>query len=640
MAAETKRETGPRDLPAEIVENILDGVDAGDAESALASDLFSVDAEAWRIDRRCRTTKKRRLVAAGDLAALKYIRKRRAARFVLQDLSLTARGGHLKAVMWLYKRAKGGYPCRAIKEASAGGHIDVVWWLCQKIAIRPGAIDAAVDAAAEGGHQDVVDYLIEDHGGKGTPLAILWAVKNGHADVVRRLYWTCPSNASAYYKGADYDWDPRSDRGYRNAAVTNGAGDCFGLLDVACSTGRADIVDFLWEGRVARWTPDLFCWAANADGIAMIDFIHAHYARLCAGIDPATFQRHNVMSVVARKGSVSAAVAWRHVLASDFTPASAVVAVECGHGALFRFMDVTLGVPIDYRTCLIAAAGNGHANLVGQMLDKGQVVDDSVLYSAAYNGHAHIVKMLYDRGDNNSTFSSMLLLASKYCDADTVMRVRKFGRARVKRSALTNAIVRGRVDLVDAMCDDPDHWQWPREAVVDHEIAVARAIRHPKFVVDHVLDQAIIEGSVEAVDAIMRVRQRLTPDQPYVPPYHTFHRLYFDAIKHLHARYGIAWSAPCTHEITCLVHAVITRGGTDDVRWLYERGLLEPDTVSCAMVAAANKGHLSTVEFLWDRGFRPDALDEPRCRLCVDHPAEDHHAAQAFLREKVAVLST
>ncbi|AVK76379.1 hypothetical protein pneo_cds_772 [Pandoravirus neocaledonia] len=246
--------TSTQDLSAEVAGLVLDKLGADDVESALKAGIFVVDADAEQTRRRCQTTKKRRLVADGDLSALKRIRKKRNARFVFQDVTLAAKGGHLDAVVWLCKHARGGYPCRVIQEASAGGHLAVVKWLCEagRIAIRPGAIDGAIDAAAKQGHDDVIDYLTTNHGGKGTPTGLFWAVRNGHTDTIRHLCAICPENASAYYRITHngnslspeimLSDDPKAADAIEVEAVAKDHPEAFGLFDLACLMGRIDVI--------------------------------------------------------------------------------------------------------------------------------------------------------------------------------------------------------------------------------------------------------------------------------------------------------------------------------------------------------------------------------------------------------------
>ncbi|AVK76598.1 Ankyrin repeat domain containing protein [Pandoravirus neocaledonia] len=453
--------TGTRNLAPEVVGLILDKLDAGDADNALKSGAFAVDADAEGTRRRCRTTKKRHLVSNGDLAALKRIRKKRSARFVFQDVTLAARGGHLDAVVWLCKHARGGYPRRVIQEAAAGGHLAVVKWLCESgcIAIRPGAIDAAMDAAAKQGHADVIDYLATSRDGKGTPVGLFWAVRNGHADTVRRLCAICPENAGAYYyvayKGRaipadmvlDGDLDTTNGVAIDVAARDHDSG-AFGLFDLACFMGRTNIVEWLWKQGLGKWTQHLYHMAANPRGTGMVDFLYARRSSLEAGIAPDQFRDESVVATAALGGSVARVAAWHFGMSMPVVLSRSDVAAVAarGHLDMIKFLH-TKGAPVHPHTCLLEACEGGSVEVVAYMIDAGAAIDKQAVENAVRHGHSDIVRLLYARGGGIKVDKWVLYHAVRHCDAGAVMLLRKIGRAPVKSRTIIRPVLRGRPDI-------------------------------------------------------------------------------------------------------------------------------------------------------------------------------------------------
>ncbi|AVK76599.1 hypothetical protein pneo_cds_992 [Pandoravirus neocaledonia] len=121
-------------------------------------------------------------------------------------------------------------------------------------------------------------------------------------------------------------------------------------------------------------------------------------------------------------------------------------------------------------------------------------------------------------------------------------------------------------------------------------------------------------------------------------PDHFGRRTHFDAICRVTARCKVAWD-----DEDYTINNAIMRGGLRVVQWFHARGLLDGqrrDKVISAMPYAATNGKRSTVEFLWEHGFRPSTMQSPPlCGVCDDQPAEGHYAAQAFLREKIAEVA-
>ncbi|AVK76312.1 Ankyrin repeat domain containing protein [Pandoravirus neocaledonia] len=643
MAAMSPR-VGTRDFCHEVVGLVLDHLDSDDVDRALGSGIFSIDADAERTRRRCQATKKRRLVAKGDLAALKRIRRKRNARFVLQDLTLAAKGGHLDAVIWLHKHARGGYPCRAIQEASAGGHLAVVKWLCEagRIDIRPGAIDAAVDAAANGGHDDVVAYLAEKHDGTGTPAALFWAVRNGHTDVVQRLCAVRPENAGAYYH-VTYGHAPASitmisgeDPEVVNAIkVTAVAKDHpgFGLFDLACLVGHMDIVRLLWQHGIARWTPALLCMAAVARGTDVVDFVYAHRPALEAGIMPDEFCYEEIIAIAICSGSVAKVAAWHWAMHAPFVLSrSDMVNVACrGHLDMFKFL-CSRNAPVNLDSCLLGACKGGSIAVVTHLLDAGAAINEQAINEAASHGHSDIVRLLYARGGDIRVHASTLNQAVTHCDADVVAHMRHVGQAEVDAYAITESVLRGRADVAAALCDRAP--PPPGSSCVNHVGTVACTVGHPLFSLDDTLYTAIMRGNRGAIDALLDARPAVVGPRPYLMPDHHCGNVHFDAVRRVVERCDVVWNT-CDYT----VGNAIMFGSARTARWFHARGILDceqHDSVAALVPNAAINGHLSTVEFMWERGFRPTSMDAPLCGVCDDTPAEDHCAAQAFLRRKIA----
>nr|UDO48106.1 ankyrin repeat [Pandoravirus massiliensis] len=644
------------DLSPDVVVLILDKLDTFDLANVAKSGLFAVGVvDDEHVRRRCRETKKRRLVEGGDLAALKRIRKKRNARFVLQDMTLAAKGGHLDVVIWLRKHADGGYPCRVVQEAAAGGHLAVVKWLCEsgRIAIRPMSIDASIDGAAKQGHVDVIRYLAAKHAAKGTALAMFWAVRNGHADALQCLCEIAPENACAYYclvrdreivtadtirAGGDDDDEDGKDKTanmLKPRVVDKDKHAAFGLFDLACLTGRMHIIEWLWQRKLGKWTCHLYDLAAIARGTDVLDFLYARRPSLEAGIAPDGFDYETIFKSAILDGSVAKAAAWHLVMRAPIVLSRANVANVAfrGHLDMIKFL-MAKGVLVEYRSCLLAACEGGRADVVTFMIDAGADVDERAVEKAAQHGHSNIVSLLYKRAGDIRVGKRVLNEAVRHCDADVVALLRNIGRAPVESSTLIRSVLRGRPDVVAVLCDDEE--KAPRLAGdVDYAAAVACAVAHPKFDVDAAIDCALDEGNLRAIDALLDVRSSVPDIGPYYMPDQFCQCAHFDAIHRVANRCDIVWD-----DEDCTVNDAITRGSARVVQWFHARGLLDGQHrvgVVSAAGFAADDGKRSTVEFLWEHGFRPTSMrSPPHCDVCDDRPAEDHCAARMFLRQKIA----
>lgn len=251
--------TSAGDLPLEIATYVLDLLDDVAFDAALESRLFDVDSDVQRLWRKSRTLKKRTLVSRGEFETLRYIHKRRGARFFLQDAALAAGSGDLVLVEWLCSVAQGGFACNMLKHAACGGHLHIIEWAVKRFTFTTKAVDVAIVAASRHGHLPVVQYLCERFGVVGTlsimgaPLALAVAAYHGRLDCLAYLFSKMDAHDWHWDSGA-YAFDPDedsvrivepNDRMYMHAHRY-----IWGMVDVAYAGGQAEAVRWLVERGV------------------------------------------------------------------------------------------------------------------------------------------------------------------------------------------------------------------------------------------------------------------------------------------------------------------------------------------------------------------------------------------------------
>ncbi|AVK76738.1 Ankyrin repeat domain containing protein [Pandoravirus macleodensis] len=265
----------PTTLPPEIVAHILDALpDMDDAAACIASGVFcAAGDEALR--QRCRRTKKRDLVRAGDTETLAYMHARRGARFEWSDAVLAASSGHMEALRWLWTHARKGHPCDILTHAAHNGHVEVVQWLLEQ---QKGGnqwtdvqINQAIIAAVSEGHDAVVGYLCETNSTACTPAALATAVVHGRLSIAKMLYDLNPSHAHAIDAGAA---DLHNMIAPRHNTGLNGIGwRDRGLFDLACISGHLDMVEFVWQTEHNGCTPRILMCAAGGRNPDVVRFV-------------------------------------------------------------------------------------------------------------------------------------------------------------------------------------------------------------------------------------------------------------------------------------------------------------------------------------------------------------------------------
>ncbi|AGO85087.1 Ankyrin repeat domain containing protein [Pandoravirus salinus] len=620
-------------LPPEIVVLILDCLSAADAQEALRARVFWIDAEAEAVRRRCQMTKKRALVRGGDLCALKHIRKKRRARFVLQDMTLAAKGGHLDVVVWLHKHARGGYPCRVIEKAAAGGDLATVRWLCGHVPIRSGAIDAAIDAAAKRGHRAVIDYLADAHGGKGTPLALFWAVVNKHADIVDRLCTWCPANAGALYKlGTPKPTTIKVTNGVPNIDQDAGGDeDIVGLFDMACGQSNMHIIQRLWDVVGIMWTRQLFNVAAFAEGTEVIEFLWVHRRALYARLPAALFDTTKVMRCAAESGSIILLTLWNRLFGVCSDSTALAGGASGGHVALVDFLLAERVVPL--ADALEAAAFKGSESMVRSFLARGAPVTDHAVYGAVHAGRIDLVRLLYEHGNARGDW----LAVENAIDAgrvDILTVLCAEGHLRPNWCSMLAAARRASaVDIRALHCAlNPAAAKAP--TVGDDADALEYAVAHKLVSLRTVFWNAQQDGDNDFVDRVLATWKRRGKTTPV---------LCDDAIGE-QGRLDILQSIyDCGRPIDWVdsnvsAYAVIN-GHLPMVQWMHQRNILVADywSATALMGTAASNGNRRVVEWLCEHGFRAESMDAPSCTLCADRPAEDHHAAEQFLRTQLSL---
>ncbi|WBR14222.1 Ankyrin repeat protein [Pandoravirus kuranda] len=618
---------GPAVLSPEIVALVLDALlEASDVAACIASGVFrAADDEALR--QRCRRTKKRDLIRAGDTEALAYMRARRGARFEWSHAVTAASSGRLEALRWIWVHADKGYPCDILSHAARHGHIDVVQWLLQQADHRwtDIQINRAIVAAVSEGHGALVDYLCETNGVVCTPAALATAVVHGRLSIAKMLHRLNPTHARAINAGTADLYDmitPRHNPGLHGIGWRDR-----GLFDLACVSGHLATVEFVWQSEHNKCTRRILMCAAggrNPDVVRFVarnrDAIEARVASsdpqgvVCAiDSDPT-----RVLMIAIPSGDVPTLVALRELFPAVGSAYMGGLLYLTNDRDMVSFVLAHTGHPDCHAADIDLAAALGVApnHPLPQHQSIGRLDLQTVRYACEIRGYRPTAADLLD------SVSSLNMDVTRYlcdqhglrsaCIGDLVANGadRHTIAAALADDLVARAVDTGRIETIRCALDA---WLADRQHEVYHiDAGLSRAIsRHRE------------DDRHRIVEYLLGRRRRLSASErakPMVLAGNGVLRVPVDMLERLHSEWDVDIDALVAYD-DCIGSASVPA-----VEWARQRGhdiiaMRHAQILSALVWAAAERGERRLVEWFAARGWRPhpDGLPTPWAKHACPH---------------------
>ncbi|AVK76584.1 Ankyrin repeat domain containing protein [Pandoravirus neocaledonia] len=379
------------------------------------------------------------------------------------------------------------------------------------------------------------------------------------------------------------------------------------------------------------WTRQLFNVAAFAEGTEVIEFLWVHRRALRAHIPAALFDTTKVMRRAAESGSIILVTLWDRLFGVCLDSTDLAGAASGGHVALVDFLLGERVVPL--ADALEAAAFKGSESMVRSFLATGAPVTDHAVYGAVRAGCVDLVRLLVEHGN-----------------------------ARGNWFAVEEAVDAGRVDILTALCVEghlrPCWYSMPVAArrgslaamrvlhralypaaaeasvVGDYADALDYAIAHRLVSLKSVFWSAMRDGDIDCVQHMLATWKRRGKVTPVLCDDSIGEQGRLDILQCVYdCGRPIDWTNSDVSSYATIY------GHLPMVQWMHQRNILETGywSSTIAMGVAASNGNRRVIEWLCEHGFRAESMNAPSCTLCADHPAEDHRAAEQFLRAQLSL---
>lgn len=643
-------------LMPELACMVLDRLDPGSLGHCLALRVFcrlDGEVERWRrAAQRCMGTKKRTLVAQGDVDALEWLHRTRTARFVFNDMTSAAKGGHLDALKWLWTHARGGYPCNILYHAAQNDDTDMARWICDEVGPSADEARAAIDAAAIGGHLGMVHYLCDRLNAGGSPKAMFGAVARGHMAVFDYLYAKSP--ADAHELGGIFAPTSEAPDCYEVEFVDVGRlmvplDDRVGLLDAACLSGRPDVVARMWNHHLGPITHSLLLCAVLGGSEEITRFVLAHAGaesapRRCASTlaGCAMVERHRApinpwpQRYEVRYAFAMGSVPVASLLANAFPEAAKKVETRwVVHSGAIEMLDFYRSVVGDdayserKHGLWAAAASADHAALVARLFDDGARPSlRSILFSIDC-GNYEAVRLLLCRDPDCITSDAMCMLL---CSGNREI-VEYIGRKhpRLLAQCVPRLKIRTAVGASSIIM---------RPAVRHMPLDFAASVAVSPDDIRYLMHAAIASNRADIVDMLLGAKwephvEAQRPCAIQVSRLHGAKRLAVDVLDRVYRTKGTFGPDGAGFLPTYAAQ----RGRTDLLTWLLDSGLLDAarkDHMATALAEAVHSGKRRAAKLLWERGARLNDDVPGHCRVCIGRPRACHLATETWIRKKVA----
>lgn len=293
-----------------------------------------------------------------------------------------AAGGHLEIVKYLDKI---GAKCTvvAVDAAAENGHFDVVEWL--NLHRTEGCSSNAMDAACSTGNLKIVKYLHHKADGDCTRIAPIKAASSGHLDVVSWIH----RNVTLEWDEVVMDSAARS--GNYGVVVwlhnNREEGCSTAAMDFAAQNGHLDVVKFLHENRTEGCTTMAMNSAAENGRLQVVKWLHLNRTEGCTfvAINRAIENGHLEM------------LEFLHKVRGEKPNENAMdIASERGHLEVVEYLHhhCTNLVCTEFATNW--AAGNGHLDVLKFLcFTRREKPGNNAMFYACRNGHYEVVVFLF-----------------------------------------------------------------------------------------------------------------------------------------------------------------------------------------------------------------------------------------------------
>lgn len=346
-------------------------------------------------------------VKIGSTTIAKMLLERRADADIFHQgnpLADAAKAGHLDLVKLLLDygaNVNGNYPGQSpLYSAAGGGHIDVVRFLLGYGADCPPPNNEWIDAlslAASSGRIELVKLLCEtkcDYSLLTVQYMMEAAAKEGHFDTVRFILQNAPDSA---FEADGYNWRLRR------------------ILETACWTGQADLVQLVWEIVKRNNTIRVEDLLESSILTQAVERGHIHIFKLLLsyGADPTLGKEHGEVALQAAAGDGDLEMIETLLLPNHrYSIHNALhAAVQNGNIDIVRRLlnwdrGVNVNTPVNGATLLHLAVRSGEMDIVKLLLDRGADVNAvsgdekpyrkrlTILGGALFSGHVGIIKLI------------------------------------------------------------------------------------------------------------------------------------------------------------------------------------------------------------------------------------------------------
>lgn len=624
--------------------------------------------------------------AGGRMAAVKWLWAHAKGGHPCAVLECAAARGHYSLVSWLCDHIQFTQAVvdEAVDCAAEAGHVYVVDYLCTHH--RATGTARAIFGAVLAGRIDIVKRL--------------HSACPSHASALGRYQRATPRHHAWRGSGScrikfTTDRHPNQ-RPAANEYDAHGLDACsghVGLVDVACASGHLSMLAYLWENQIGKVSPCVFECAALGANVEIIEYLWAHHAAIDERIvGLAVLSR--VMDIAARSGSIvvcvllgtlfnvpythraliEAARLGRNDMIDLFRAMGAQVATEhavsaasAGHVATIEHLHC-LGVPLN-RSVMLAAIQHGHLD-VFRFLWEGQLVSLN-----AYNleqifdeKRVDMVRCLVDDDHGTVPWADVLVWSViSQVDVDTFTRLLDKQNDSIMARNGHHASFRGHDDDAGGLDDDivkdkdHDHHDGDGDDVLDIVVddddddghgnvdiggdgerdddtdSVPDLVDYCDEKTQYAIMEAIEYGRGDILDVLL-ARIPHQDKKPVLEFTQCFgasgcHPDLFDRVS---CKFEIDWESLKASEAQ---DNAIFRDDVAMLSWMEKHGAFDPTDARMQrdVQNAIQRNHRRTVEWLWNRGARPDIdLDRITCAKCPGQPAKDHHATAQFWRANKA----
>ncbi|EGG14240.1 hypothetical protein DFA_12010 [Cavenderia fasciculata] len=280
------------------------------------------------------------------------------------DAMRTATGrGNFEMIKWLHKNRTERFPKHSIQNAAENGHFEIVQFLVEDGIEWSGQ---AIIEAASNSHFNIVEYLFQKRkeGFKSIVVPIDSIAKNGRLDIIHYL-----------------------EENQVELSTTNS-------LYLAASAGHIEVAKHLMEKKYDTYFTHLLAAAAHNGHLDMVKYLHDHIERLDYPYAP--------LNSGSAQGHIEV-VKFLHSAGYKGTKFAMEDAAKNGHLEVVRFLNehTTEGMVID---AMRKAAKEGHLSVAQYLFqyttESDNACDETTLKETLENGYLSTAHFLFNNNNN------------------------------------------------------------------------------------------------------------------------------------------------------------------------------------------------------------------------------------------------